>query len=403
MKKIIFPLLGLFILFGNASAMDTTASLSADTVYTLAAAADARVLQTNPTTNYGTITRLDVDNPGQESYIRFTVSGVTGAVQNATLRLFVTNGSSNGPSLYLTGNSWTETGITWNNRPAPTSGAIANLGAATASTWAEFNITAYITGNGTYDFVLLPDSTDGVTLTSREGSSPPQLVLTFASEPAPTPTNTPTSAPTNTATNTPPPTNTPTTGPAPTSTNTPTATNPPTATQTPTATNTPINTPIPTNTPIVSSLTLAAAADARVLQINPTTNYGTITRLDVDNPGEESYIRFTVSGVTGAVQNATLRLYVTNGSSNGPSLYLTDNSWTETGITWNNRPAPTSGAIANVDAVTASTWAEFNLTGYITGNGTYNFVFLPDSTDGVTFTSREGAVGSQPQLVLTLQ
>jgi hypothetical protein len=90
---------------------------------------------------------------------------------------------------------------------------------------------------------------------------------------------------------------------------------------------------------------------------------------------------------------------VTNGSSNGPSLYLTDNSWTETGITWNNRPAATSGAVANVDTMTAGTWTEYNITAQITGNGTYNFVFKPDSTNGVTFNSREG--GSPPQLVLT--
>jgi hypothetical protein len=152
----------------------------------------------------------------------------------------------------------------------------------------------------------------------------------------------------------------------------------------------------------VSSLTLGAAADARVLQTNPTTNYGTSNRLDVDNPGQESYVRFTVSGVTGPIQNAKLRLFVTNGSSNGPSLYLTSSSWTETGITWNNRPAPTSGAIANVGAITANGWAEFDITAVVTGNGTYDFVLLPDSTSGVTFTSREGTASSRPQLVLTL-
>jgi hypothetical protein len=108
------------------------------------------------------------------------VTGVTGAVQNATLRLFVTNGSTNGPSLYATANTWTETGITWNNRPAPTPGAIADVGAVTASAWAEYNVTAQVTGDGTYDFVLLPDGTNGVTFSSREGTTPPQLVLTFA-------------------------------------------------------------------------------------------------------------------------------------------------------------------------------------------------------------------------------
>jgi len=167
------------------------------------------VLEINPTINYGTLGQLDIDSPGEESYIRFTVSGVTGTIQNATLRLFVTNGSSNGPSIYGTDDTWAETGITWNNRPAPTTGAIANLGAATASTWAEYNLTAYVTGDGTYSFVFLPDSSDGIRFDAREGSSPPQLILTFASGPTSTPTNTATPGPSPTPTHTPTPTNTP--------------------------------------------------------------------------------------------------------------------------------------------------------------------------------------------------
>jgi len=182
-----------------------TFTAHAQGAFTLLAVADARVLESNPTINYGTLTRLDVDNPGQESYIRFTVSGVTGPIQSATLRLFVTNGSSNGPSLYLTNNTWTESGLTWNNRPGATSGAVANVAAITSNTWAEYNVTAQITGNGTYSFVLLPDSTDGATFYSREGSSPPQLVLTFASGPI----DTPTPGPSPTPTSTPTPTNTP--------------------------------------------------------------------------------------------------------------------------------------------------------------------------------------------------
>jgi hypothetical protein len=108
-----------------------------------------------------------------------------------------------------------------------------------------------------------------------------------------------------------------------------------------------------------------------------------------------------VSGVTGAIQSAKVRLWVTNGSSNGPSIYLTDNTWTETGIIWNNKPAATSGVIFNLGTATASTWAEFDVTSQVTSNGTYNFVLLPDSTDGADFTSREGTAANRPQLVLT--
>ncbi len=150
---------------------------------------------------------------------------------------------------------------------------------------------------------------------------------------------------------------------------------------------------------VAADVVVAPVADSRVLQASPTVNTGTASRLDVDNPGEQSYLRFNVTGVTGTVQSARLRLFVRNGSANAPSLYSTDNTWTETGITWNNKPAATSAAIANVATATAGTWSEYDLTGHITGNGTYNFVLLPDSTDGVQYDSREGT--SPPQLVVT--
>ena len=159
-----------------------------------------------------------------------------------------------------------------------TTGVIFNLGTATANTWAEYNLTGYITGDGTYSFVLLPDSTNGVTFNSREGSFPPQLVLTFASGPTSTPTNTALPIDTATPTSTSTPTQTATIGPSPTSTNTatPTATRTPTSTPTigpsptstgtatptvpPSATSTPTNTPTATNTPLSTGASMAAVA-----------------------------------------------------------------------------------------------------------------------------------------------
>lgn len=228
----------------------------------------------------------------------------------------------------------------------------------------------------------------------------------------PTATNTSTRTPTATATN--PPVNSPT--PTATATNPPA--NSPTPTATATATTPPINSPTPTatsegstptttNTPtsifLPNIITMPSTGDARVLQANPTTNYATATRLDVDSPGEQSYIRFNVSGVTGTVTSAVVRLYVTNGSSNGPSIYLTSNTWAENTITWNNKPAPTSGAIANSGAFASDNWVEFDVTAVVTGDGSYDFVLMPDSTDGASFYSREGPASFRPQLVVNFQ
>jgi hypothetical protein len=171
-------------------------------VATITPVADSRVLQSSPTVNSGTVTRLDVDSPGEQSYIRFNVTGVSGAVQSATLRLFVRNGSSNAPSLYLTSNTWTETGITWNNKPAAIGPAIADVGSASSGTWSEYDLTGDITGNGTYDFVLLPDGSDGIQYDAREGASPPQLVVTSGGGGGEPPTNAPPIAGDDTATTT---------------------------------------------------------------------------------------------------------------------------------------------------------------------------------------------------------
>jgi hypothetical protein len=149
-----------------------------------------------------------------------------------------------------------------------------------------------------------------------------------------------------------------------------------------------------------TEVTIGAVADARVLAASPSTNHGSYGRLDVDSPGEQSYLRFTVAGVSGVVQRATLRLFVDNGSSNGPKAHWTTGGWTEATITWDNRPPATSAAIADVGSMTSGTWAELDLTGDVTGDGTYDIVLLPDSSDGAGFDSREG--GWPPQLVLTL-
>ena len=131
-------------------------------------------------------------DPDLESFIQFTVTGISGTIQSAKLRVFATtNGSANGPAVYSTGTSWTETGITWNNRPARTSGAVDNKGSISTNTWVEYNVTSLVQGNGTLSFVLAADSTDGMIFSSRQGSQPPQLVITFISDVTITPTFTP--------------------------------------------------------------------------------------------------------------------------------------------------------------------------------------------------------------------
>jgi hypothetical protein len=114
------------------------------------------------------------------SHIKFSVSGITGTVQSAVLRVYATSVTKDGPTVYVTTNDWTETDITWNTQPALISSGMDYAGMVRNKTWVEYNVTVQITGNGSYSFVLLPNGTDGVSFSAREGSQSPELVIIFS-------------------------------------------------------------------------------------------------------------------------------------------------------------------------------------------------------------------------------
>jgi len=118
--------------------------------------------------------------PISEGYLKFTVSGITGTVQSAVLRVYATSGSVNSLQAYSAGNSWTETGLTWNNKPARTSGVLDSKSSIALNGWMEFNVTASVNADGTYTFVLAKDISDSAGFSSKEGAQPPQLIVTLA-------------------------------------------------------------------------------------------------------------------------------------------------------------------------------------------------------------------------------
>ncbi len=174
--------------------------------------ADTYALQSSPTSNYGSRTTLNVDNsPVAHSYLRFTVSGLNGAVvQSAKLRLYANSSNSSGVTARaLANNTWTETGLTYNNAPAPGS-AIATSTAVSAGKWVVIDVSSYVKAQGTYNLVLTTSSATNTSLAAREaGANAPQLVVTTG---AAAPTATATKKPAPTATKPPAPTATPVSG-----------------------------------------------------------------------------------------------------------------------------------------------------------------------------------------------
>ena len=404
---------------------------------TFAPLGDARVRSNRPNKNYGLSDplRVDEDSTSYRSYLKFEVAGLTGPVQSAKLRMYVLNGSVNGLSVHEvsndflgTSNPWTETGITWNNAPAITGAPLDSLAAITPGQLIELDVTAAITDNGTVSFGLMGGGDDGARLSSKEGGTPPELVIVSLTGPPPVPTADFVG--------------TPLSGAAPLTVDfTDLSTGSPTAwgwsfgdletstVQNPSHTYTAMGTyevsltvgnasgtDMETKTGYVTVSappavqTLQPDHDARVEEDEPNRNFGASDPLWVDEDDNtfHSYMKFDIQSLAGTVVSATLRLYAINGSVDGVAVYsVSENlegsgtAWTESNITWNNAPFIGGLPIDSVSQVQIGTWVELDVTSVIVGNGVVSFGLANDGDDSARFNSKEGA--NKPELVIESQ
>ncbi len=163
-------------------------------------------------------------------------------------------------------------------------------------------------------------------------------------------------------------------------------------------------TPVTVTASAATTLTFAPDADASIYSASPTTNFGTSSKLETDNsPIKHFLVRFTVTGV-GAQQvtSAKLRLACVDPSPRGGDISLAaPTAWDEKTVTWNSAPAA-GATISSLGAVVAGSTYQFDLSSAIHGDGTYTFRVTTPNADGADYTSRDGVIGSRPQLVLTV-
>jgi uncharacterized delta-60 repeat protein len=265
-------------------------------------------------TNFGSSTTMEVKRvnaPGysREAYLRFDLTGVSSAeaITSAKVRLFGRMLNTAAPSveveLYPVAEAkahWTESGLTWNNRPQSAAVPLSTvIVAGTTARHYEFDVTNYLreqkAAGATAAAFAVKATTVGegwAGFTSDEASANrPELRV---------------------ARNTPPP-------------------------------------PPP---PPVSSATLNPLADAYVRDgTHAGNNFGQLPWLEVKRvnaPGfsRESYLRFEVTNTLPAdsIDIAVLRLF---GQKNDELTDAVDvavygvnpGDWTESGLTWNSRPA----------------------------------------------------------------
>src|SRR5207253_9132561 len=154
-------------------------------------------------------------------------------------------------------------------------------------------------------------------------------------------------------------------------------------------------------------LEFPAVADASVDAGLPTTNFGTSPILAADaNLVRNTYLRFNVSGLASrTILGAALRLQVdatpgAESDSGGVLHTITDGTWQETAITFNNRPPVDGPTVASQGPVRLGQTVDFNVASAVTGDGTYNFALVNTSSDECDYRSREG--GPAPTLIVTV-
>jgi hypothetical protein len=134
------------------------ANIEEPTLVTFTPSHDAHV-RAGRSTNYGDEDHLRA-RTGKSTYqgfLKFDVGDLSGPVQSATLRLFVVDGSNNGGQLSAVSKD--------------------EAGAVQVGEWVDFDVTAAISGAGTYSFGLYSESSNSVMYSSSEGGNPPQLVV----------------------------------------------------------------------------------------------------------------------------------------------------------------------------------------------------------------------------------
>jgi Right handed beta helix region len=173
-----------FDAFGNHSDLSGAASVTtpaATTISTFEAVADTYVGEDFPAEIHGAKIELRTDAaPIRMSFLRFDVSGITGAPIRATLRIYANSPSSAGFEVRSLADTFDEATVTYDSGLA-VGGLIGTSPAFTGDGYIEVDVTSAISGDGSIQFALVALGDTATSFSSREGANKPQLVIEHGS------------------------------------------------------------------------------------------------------------------------------------------------------------------------------------------------------------------------------
>jgi len=143
---------------------------------------DGHVRELTPNRNYGSLPEMRVRRtPGESyhSYVKFFVPPGPMRISSATLRLFCTDGGTDGGTLHPVGRDWSETGFNWWTAPPLTAASVGSIGDIATGASVDVNLSTVVTHNGTAAFGIDNLSTNSIFYSTRESANPPELRLTL--------------------------------------------------------------------------------------------------------------------------------------------------------------------------------------------------------------------------------
>jgi hypothetical protein len=175
---------------GDTDAPQETPSptIGTETV-TVSAAADTFASASSSGTEYGSATTMRVDAvPAETGYLRFDLSNYAGrTVQSAALQVKTgSNASVVKQAIKLVSDdNWSEGGLNYDNRPPLSSTALGTVGPTDMDEVLSVPliasvVQAQVSGDSTISLGLEQPVDDGLTLVTKEGGTPPKLVLTLS-------------------------------------------------------------------------------------------------------------------------------------------------------------------------------------------------------------------------------
>lgn len=263
----------------------------------ISVAQDAYVSSINATTNYGTAAELMVDRTSSEVYLKFSLANIPqgSIIKSAELSMtayggFAYGGDGNVYVSLVNDDSWSETAINWNNKPASLADPLGywwlwydatpsdKIGRLKNNTLLS-TIQNEVDGNRIVSFRLNSPGY-ATNYRSREFTSPeqrPQLIVTYLEPP---------------------------------------------------------------------SVSLTAVADAYVEQNTPDANFETSQELKVNQIYNNTFVKFDLSSIPTDVLVTSVYFEMTSfggyaygGDGNVYTRFVSDDSWDESQITWTNAPA----------------------------------------------------------------